>query len=342
MMAAMQLVEFGKPLKQAMVPKPRLRPEDVLVNVKAAGVCGTDLKIIAGNHPKVPAAALPRILGHEVAGTVVALGERVSKEHSFLLGKDVVVYFYESCGSCGFCRSGREPLCEKVVRQYGFTWDGGFAQYMAVAARNVIPFEGLDHHVACILADAVGTAYHAVASRAQVKPGELVVILGCGGLGIHAVQVAKLMGAEVIGVDINRVRIDAASRFGADRGLEFEELMKNKGSVAADVVVDTIGNSQTVRASLELLKKGGRLVVVGYIDGVEQSVYLARAVKKEICVLGSLACGFKEVEEVVRLAMRGKLTPVVGRVFPLSLANEAIEHVKMADSAGRVVLSIQE
>lgn len=338
-MIAMQLVEFGKPLEMREVAPPTLRPRDVLVKVRAAGVCGTDLKIVAGKHPKVPATALPRTPGHEVSGTVVELGSGLGEEASYLLGKDVVVYFYESCGRCEFCRDGREPLCGQVTRQYGFTCDGGFAELMAVPVENVVLFEGIEHERACILTDAVATAYHAVVTRGRVRSGERIAIFGCGGIGLHAIQIAKLQGAEVVGVDVDLGKLQAARQFGADHSLLFEEL-RGGNAYRADLVLDTVGSSETVQLSLEILKNAGRLVLLGYRDDVQQTVYLAVAVKKEICIIGSRASGRSEVREVIRLAMDGRITPVVGRTFPLRMANEALDELRKGECVGRTVLVV--
>ena len=184
-MRAAVLEEFGTPLNIRQVEVPRIGPEEVLVRVRNCGVCGTDLKIKAGKSGPAP---LPMIMGHEAAGEVVEVAPGIAE---FQPGDRVVVNFYIACGQCRYCRRGRDTLCDNL-RQHGFNTDGGYAEYMKTRAANLCKVP--DHvplEQACILADAVATPYHAVTERAQVGPGTTVALIGTGGVGLHALQMAN-------------------------------------------------------------------------------------------------------------------------------------------------------
>ena len=208
-MRALVLEQFGGSLDMREVETPTVGTGEALVRVRNVGVCGTDLKIRAG---RMGLDTLPLIMGHEVAGEVAEVGAGVA---GFAPGDRVTVGFYVTCGRCWACREGRETPCREV-RQHGFSIDGGFADYMKTPGVNLckvpdhVPLEG-----ACILADAVATSYHAVTKRAQVAPGKTVVLVGVGGVGLHALQMACLAGGWVIAVDINEARLEMAAKLGA-------------------------------------------------------------------------------------------------------------------------------
>jgi D-arabinose 1-dehydrogenase-like Zn-dependent alcohol dehydrogenase len=209
-MRALILEEFGGPLVRREVAPPSLEPHEVLVRVRYVGICGTDLKIRAG---RMGLDVLPLIMGHEVAGEVAEVGSGVQGVEP---GDRVTVHFYVTCGRCQFCRVGRDTLCVDV-RQHGFSLAGGFAEYMKTPALNLcqVP-EQVPLERACILADAVATSYHAVTRRAQVRPGQTVALVGVGGVGLHALQMAKLAGGWVIAVDVSASRLELAQTLGAD------------------------------------------------------------------------------------------------------------------------------
>ena len=209
-MRALVLEEFGGPLIPKDVPVPSIDSQEVLVRVRNVGVCGTDLKIRAGH---MGLDFLPLIMGHEIAGEVAEVSAGVA---GFATGDRVTVNFYVTCGVCRFCREGRDTLCPEV-RQHGFSRDGGFAEYLKTPGVNLCKVP--DHvplEQACILGDAVATSYHAVTKRARVRPGKSVVLVGVGGVGLHALQMAKLAGGWTIAVDINQQRLDKAQELGAD------------------------------------------------------------------------------------------------------------------------------
>ena len=184
-MRALVLEQFNGPFVAKDVPTPALAPHEALVRVRNVGVCGTDVKIRAN---RMGLGVIPLIMGHEIAGEVAEVGREV---RGFAPGDRVVVNFYVTCGRCPACRVGRDTLCAEV-RQHGFSIDGGFAEYVKTPGVNLCKVP--DHvslEAACILGDAVATSYHAITKRAQVRPGTTLALIGVGGVGLHALQMAR-------------------------------------------------------------------------------------------------------------------------------------------------------
>ena len=205
-MKAMVLSEPGAPLRLEVVPVPGIGPNDVLLRVRATGV-GLTVVIMTAVPGRVT--SFPRIPGHEVAGEVVEIGPEVSHVK---IGERVTCHFYLTCGACGFCRSGRETLCTAFRGNVGMACDGAYAEYVALPARDVVAIPaGVGDVDAAIAADAIATPYHACREEARVGPGDLVLIVGAGGgVGIHAVQMAKLSGGWVLAADITDDKLAAA------------------------------------------------------------------------------------------------------------------------------------
>src|SRR5438876_6709310 len=211
-MKAMVLHEKGGTLGHEEVPQPQTGPGEELVRVRA---CGAGLTVVHIKQGRLGNMVLPRIIGHEIAGEVVEVGEGVTTVHR---GDKVIVYFYLTCGYCRWCGSGREDLCANFRGFVGVHIDGGFAEYVRLPARNLvhIPPE-LDYTEAAIVADAVSTPLHALRERVQLRPPETVMVIGAGGgVGIHAVQMAKVLGARVIGVDVSDEKLALVRSMGAD------------------------------------------------------------------------------------------------------------------------------
>ncbi len=185
-MKAMVLKEFNKPLSLEEVEKPHYGENDILVKVKAAGLCGTDLKIQQG---KIPVKELPLIQGHEVSGIIAETGSQVK---NFKVGDEVLISFYIPCNKCELCKAGRETICENLIGRLGFELNGGFAEYIKVPESSLIrkPKE-LSFSEAAIISCSMGTVYHALLKRAKIKEGDCIAMIGAsGGLGLHAIQIA--------------------------------------------------------------------------------------------------------------------------------------------------------
>ena len=339
-MRALVLEQFGGPFVTKDVPTPAIAPHEALVRVRNVGVCGTDVKIRAN---RMGLGVIPLIMGHEIAGEVTEVGSEV---RGFAAGDRVIVNFYVTCGRCRFCRVGRDTLCAEV-RQHGFSIDGGFAEYLKTPGVNLCKVPDhvpLEH--ACILGDAVATSYHAITKRAQVRPGTTLALIGVGGVGLHALQMAKMAGGWAIAVDVNDARLELARTLGADavvdarRGPFHEAVRGLTGGEGVDVVLEFVANQETLPSSFLSLKRAGRLVFVGYTPELPMSVMPRELVRQELEIVGSRANTKQELQETMDLVARGRIKPIVDRVFPLAEIEKAFDALREGSPLGRNVLAI--
>jgi 2-desacetyl-2-hydroxyethyl bacteriochlorophyllide A dehydrogenase len=339
-MRALVLEEFGGPFVLKDLSTPRIGPYEALVRVRSVGVCGTDLKIRAG---RMGLNVLPLIMGHEVSGEVAEVGSEV---RGFTPGERVLVNFYVTCGRCQFCREGRDTLCLEV-RQHGFSLDGGFAEYVKTPGINLCKVPDrvpLEH--ACILVDAVATSYHAVTKRAQVRPGKTVALVGVGGVGLHALQMAKLAGGWVIAVDVNESRLELARKLGADAVVDarqgpFDQAARRlTAGEGVDVVLEFVANAQTLPSSYQSLKRAGRLVFVGYTPELPMPVMPHELVRNEWEIMGSRATTKQGLQDTMDLVAQGRIQPIIDQVFPLEDVEQAFEALRQGRSLGRNVVAV--
>ena len=339
-MQALVLEKFGGPFVQKEVPTPTIAPHEALVRVRAVGVCGTDVKIRAN---RMGLGVIPLIMGHEIAGEVEEVGEHV---RGFAPGDRVIVNFYITCGGCQFCRVGRDTLCPHV-RQHGFSVDGGFAEYVKTPSVNLCKVPGhvpLEH--ACILGDAVATSYHAITKRAHVRPGTTVALIGVGGVGLHALQMAKLAGGWVIAVDVNEQRLHMAQRLGADAAIDartgpfHEAIRKLTDGQGVDVVLEFVANQQTLPSTYQSLRRAGRLVFVGYVPEQPMSIMPHELVRNEFEIVGSRANTKQELHDTMDLVAGGRIKPIVDQVFPLAEIERAFDALREGRSLGRNVVAV--
>ena len=247
-------------LKFEDVPVPEVGDGEVLIKVAACGVCHTDLHYLEHGVPtfKKP----PMILGHEASGTVEKVGRGVGHLEE---GQRVLIPAVLTCGKCMFCRTGRENICSDMC-MLGNHINGAYAEFIAVPAKDVLNLpESIPLEEASVIADAVSTPYHAVKNRARVRPGDSVVIFGCGGVGINAVQLAAAAGGSVIAVDISDKKLEWAKQFGAQRVINAskvdrvsKEIKKLTGG-GADIAMEIIGNPKTIVEAFECVRVGGRM-----------------------------------------------------------------------------------
>jgi alcohol dehydrogenase, propanol-preferring len=233
------------------------------------------------------------------------------------------------------------------VRQHGFSTDGGFAEYLKTPGVNLCKVPDhvpLEH--ACILGDAVATSYHAITKRARVVPGTTLALIGVGGVGLHALQMARLAGGWVIAIDVNEARLELARSLGADavidarRGPFHEEVRKLTDGQGVDVVMEFVANQQTLPSSYQSVKRAGRLVFVGYTPQLPLPVMPHELVRNELEIVGSRANTKQELQETMDLVSRGRIKPIVDRVFPFAQIEEAFDALKEGRSLGRNVVAI--
>ncbi|MGE5594135.1 MAG: alcohol dehydrogenase catalytic domain-containing protein [Betaproteobacteria bacterium] len=340
-MRAMRLKEIGQPLCLEEVKRPECGPDEVLVAVRAAGVCGTDLKIQAG---KIPVKRLPLTLGHEFSGVLVDKGPRVQ---DFKVGDEVLVSFYVPCNHCKWCLSGRHTICENLKGRLGFETDGGLADFVAVPEGCLIRKpSSLSFAEAAIISDAVATPYHALRKRAAVAEGDRTVVVGGGGgLGLHAIQIAKALRNVVIGVDTKPEKLGLMKQYGADEVIDAREerewgakVVQMTGGIGADNVIEFVSSVETVTNSINALRKGGKLVLVAY--SAELRVDSLKAVLGELDIIGSRAAPKRDIEECLELVTRGSVKPVVGEILRFEDANRALSMLREGTVNGRVVLEV--
>jgi 6-hydroxycyclohex-1-ene-1-carbonyl-CoA dehydrogenase len=328
-----------EPMRIEDVPTPQPRAGEILIRVAGCGVCHTDLHYLDHGTPtfKQP----PVILGHEIAGTVAALGAGVTtlKEADRVLVPAVL-----SCGHCTLCRTGRENICENS-QMLGNHIDGGYAEYVAVPAKDVFRMpDDVPLVEGSVIADAVTTPFHAVVRRGKVAAGDWVIVFGCGGVGLSLVQIAAAVGARVIAVDVKDAKLETARRFGATATLNPAAVPKLDKAVRAlsgggvDVAFEAVGKATAQEAALNCLRTGGRLVLVGYSPET-LPLNAGRVMFRELDIMGSLGCRPVDYPRAIELVRQGKvrLADMVTHRFPLDRIGEAMDTLRAGDAIRIVV-----
>lgn len=324
----------NQPLKIEETDIPSPGKGEVLVKVCSCGVCHTDLHYLDHGVPtfKQP----PVILGHEVSGTIEALGEDVK---TFEKDARVLVPPVFTCGECEMCRTGRENICANMI-MLGNHINGAYAEYVVAPAKDVIPLpEEINMEKGSVISDAVSTPFHALLNRGKVKPGDRVVVFGCGGLGLNAIQIAAALGALTIGVDLVPKKLEYAKEFGADEVLPVtddvaKKIRKISGGGGAHVAVDAVGNPGVMQTAFSALRAGGKLLVMGFSD---QNVTFnaGRIMFREMEVTGTLGCPPYLYPRLLDLIKRGKLKvdELVTHSFPLDQINDAFDLLRKGEES---------
>ncbi|MGE5633410.1 MAG: alcohol dehydrogenase catalytic domain-containing protein [Caulobacteraceae bacterium] len=341
-MKAAVLKKFKEPLVIQDVAMPKVGHDEVLLKVKSCGMCGTDVKIWSG-HKKVK--ELPLIMGHESAGEIAELGDEVK---NLKVGDRGIAHFYLSCGQCLYCKTNRETLCSNIKGRLGFELNGGFAEYVSIPAQNFIPIpDELSFEDACIIPDAISTTYHGF-SKVSISKADNVLVMGLGGLGIHGLQIAKAMGANVIGVDISEEKLDFARGLGFKNLVLFDKnqekykdtILKMTNGADISVVLETVSSSETINSDLELLGKSGKIILNGY-RSVPVDIPIYTMVLKELSMYGSRASCKNDVREVIKLINSGRIKPVVSKKYALEDVNIALGNLAQGKNIGRQVISVE-
>ncbi|SFT61718.1 2-desacetyl-2-hydroxyethyl bacteriochlorophyllide A dehydrogenase [Geodermatophilus amargosae] len=344
LMRAARFRGAGEPLTVQDVAVPRPAADEVLVRVAATGLCGSDVHIAVEGI--TPTAHLPITLGHEIAGTVAAVGDAVDE---WTADQRVCVFPVLSDGTCRSCLTGHSEICldRRIV---GIHADGGLAEYVAVPARNLaaVP-DGVPLEQAAVCTDAVVTPFHALTDVARVAPGESVAVIGVGGLGLHAVQIAALSGASpVVAVDTRPAQLERAHRSGADVVVDatgesvVDAVRAATGGVGVDVAAEFVGAQATIAQAVECLRIGGRAVVAGL--GADPITVLPPTsfVRGQLQLLGSYGGTLVTLHRVLQLLATGRLdlSGSITHTFPLADADAALRtlHEKSGDPQRVVVL----
>ncbi|MGC9512765.1 MAG: alcohol dehydrogenase catalytic domain-containing protein [Fidelibacterota bacterium] len=328
-----------EPLTIEDIPLKPLKSTDARVRIETCSVCHTDLQFI--DRGLATSKTPPLILGHEIAGVVEETGKNVT---SFSVGDRVIVPATISCGKCLACKSWNETQCDNL-KILGNHIDGGYAEYISVDQNQLIhlpdefPFE-----LGSLISNVFVGAFHLVYDRVNIRQGETVVIFGCGGFGLSLLQMAKLKQAQVFMVDIFDWKLNIARDYGADGVLNSNKCKVCEEGVCdmirgkADVVIETIGTPRTMVQAMNVLHKGGRLVLSGYSDNTIP--FLAgRIIMDEMSLIGSVGAPLREIPDVIKLLKDRKIRwqEMVSGHYPLSQINEAFNTLRMGHSIRTMV-----
>jgi propanol-preferring alcohol dehydrogenase len=305
-MKAVRLLEVGKPLRDADVVIPEIGPRDVLIRVKAAGICHSDLHY-RENISEID--NLPVTLGHEVAGRVERVGDEVT---NVAPGDRVCVHYLAHCGSCEFCTRGLEQFC-RTVQMIGKRRDGGYAEFISVPGKNAFALpDEISFEIGAIMMCSSATAFHAL-NKARLKSRESVAIFGFGGLGFSALQLAQALDCgQIYVVEVNPVKLASAEKLGAiaidaKTNDPVEQIKNATGGKGVDVSLELIGSAKTMRQAVQCLAPLGRAALVGLTKESMSILPYSELINKEVEIIGVSDHLASELPTLLEFARSGKL-----------------------------------
>jgi alcohol dehydrogenase, propanol-preferring len=350
-MKAARIVKVNEPLQVQELQTPKPKGSQIIIKVQSSGVCHSDVHVWEGYYEGIGGQQLkttdrgvkyPLTPGHEIAGIVDSLGEQVE---GFSKNEKVLVYPWIGDGTCPACRIGEENLCDKP-RSLGIYNDGGYAEYVLVPSYKYLVKIGdeMDSDTSAPLSCAGLTAYGAV-KNANLRPDDNVVIVGTGGLGLMAIQLAKAVtGARIIAMDIDDGKLEVAKKEGANIIVNSRKedapkaVMELTNKLGADAVIDFVNASKTVETDMQLLRKRAKLVLVGLFGG-ELRLNLVAMPTRAYKLIGSYTGSILDLIELVSLARRGVVGPIISNRFKLDQATMALEMLKEGKILGRGVIN---
>jgi NAD+-dependent secondary alcohol dehydrogenase Adh1 len=339
-MRAVQVVGYNTKLQLTEIPEPKVSgPLDVIVRIGGAGVCRTDLHILEGQWAEKSGVELPYTIGHENAGWVHAVGDAVTNVQ---IGDKVILHPLITCGLCRACRSGDDVHCESSGFP-GIDTDGGYAEYLRTTARSVVRIDdALEPADVAALADAGLTAYHAAAKAARaLRPGNVCVIIGAGGLGHIGIQVMKaISAATLVVVDSNPAAVQLAVEIGADQGIvadgtQIAQVLELTGGAGAEAVVDFVGEGGATADGVAMLRRAGNYYVVGYGENID--VPTIDVISTEINFIGNLVGSYNDLQDLMVLAAQGKVALHTTK-YALDEFQQAIDDLDRGLVRGRAIL----
>lgn len=336
---------FSGPLEIEQVPDPVPPDGGVVLKVMASGVCLSDWHGWQGHDPDI---VLPHVPGHELAGTVEAVGEGVTRWHP---GDRVTLPFVCGCGDCPQCVTGNQQVCDHQF-QPGFTHWGSFAEYVAIHYADVnlvrLP-DDMDFPTAASLGCRFATSFRAIVDQGRVSDGEWVVVCGCGGVGLSAIMIAAARGARVVAVDLSDDKLDFAKEIGAVATVNANSVTDTAGSVrdltggGAHVSVDAIGNASVCFNSIDSLRKRGRHVQIGLLTGDEQAprIPMHKVIANELEIRGSHGMQAYRYDEMLAMIAAGSLSPgkLIGRTIDLEGSIAALTSMSDFDTTGVTIIT---
>lgn len=337
--------KFQGPITIENVSDPSPKNHGVVVKVKATGLCRSDWHGWMGHDPDIK---LPHVPGHELAGTIEAIGKNVL---DFKVGDRVTVPFVCGCGTCGQCKSGNHQVCDHQS-QPGFTHWGSFAEYVALdyADTNLVKIpDEIDDGTAATLGCRFITSYRAIVAQGKVTGGQYVVIHGCGGVGLSAIMISNALGAQVIAVDINEDTLKLAREMGAMATINATtspniiEHIKTLSHGGAHVSVDALGSQSTCFNSIANLRKRGKHIQVGLMTGEHQhpKVPMDKVLANELEIIGSHGMQAFKYPEMLDMIKQGKLKPqnLIERSITLEESTSALTNMDSFENKGILVIT---
>ncbi|MEL7367868.1 MAG: zinc-dependent alcohol dehydrogenase family protein [Myxococcota bacterium] len=343
-MKAVLFEAFKKAPQVVTVDDPSLPPHGVVIKVEATGVCRSDWHGWMGHDPDI---RLPHIPGHELAGTVAAVGQDVRRTR---VGDRVIVPFVGGCGSCAQCHAGHQQVCHHQF-QPGFTHWGSFAEFVAIhhADLNVVPLpDTIDFEAAASLGCRFATSFRAIVDQGRVSPGQWVAVHGCGGVGLSAVMIARAMGARVVAIDISNEALALAETLGATatvnaNGVDVAKAVVDITDGGAHVSLDALGHPTTCFNSIQNLRRRGKHIQVGLMvaDHSTPQVPMAKVIAEELEILGSHGIQAHRYGAMFAMLSAGQLDPgrLIGRRISLEDAPEVLMDMNAFKSAGAIVIN---
>ncbi len=328
------------PLSIEEVAAPEIAPDEVLVETRTSGICGTDLHILEG-HGYVP--NLPHILGHEPSGVVVETGRDV---RGLAPGDRVVPHLFITCDRCYYCRSGRHQQCGDLRGIVGVLCNGAFAEYFKAPAKNffrlpdTVPFDE-----GGLIADAVVTAVHA-SRRAALGLGDSAVVVGAGGVGQILIQILRAAGVRVAACDVNADKLKLAEKLGATLAVDARDegaahsVLEFSGTGGARCAFNCVGTSSSMRSCADTVMRCGRVVVIGE-EPQDPRIDTIEIAQKELEIVGSRNGTRQDMVDAIRWVESGAVKPVIGARFPLVEINAAFDAMR-GGVLGRVVVVVKE
>ena len=349
-MKAARIHDYNRPIVLEDIPVPDIQPDEILVNVKACGMCQSDVQLVDGYFRPYADIAPPITVGHEIVGVVHTIGSTVPKSAGFEEGDHVVVVPGWGDGTCRHCQIGNTQICPNV-RWPGFGKYGGFAEFVPVPARYLIKVDKrLKFEELAPLTDAGVTPYRGIKKlrdAGALGPNRLMAVFGVGGLGLYAVQYAKLLGAgaRVVAAERNQEKLAIAKDYGADyifgtRGKSAEDIAKElkeaTGQGELDAIIDCTGAEEMIKLGFSLLSISGHYVDVGLV-GDRIDIPLFPRVSREQVLHGSFWGSYTDISEVMALMDEGKIRHTL-KIFSFDQINEYIDLLRRGDIVGRAVM----
>lgn len=337
-MQAARLTEIGKDIVVQDIDRPEPGEDDLIIEQNVTGICYRDILTKEGHLPRV---TIPITPGHEISGKIVAAGSSVT---GFKVGDRVTSLIYRPCGTCEFCTSGRENFCASK-KIYGEDRNGGYARFVSIGSGSAVKVPGgVKEEDSAIAACVTGMLYRALKVIGNLAPGEKVLITGAGGgIGTHAVQIAKVLGAEVIAETSSPGKEEFLHKLGADHVIKMSDsLDKDVKKITGDgvhLVLENVG-IHTFSRSLRSLRIGGRMVVVGNVIPEPVPFPLGLIILKGNSVTGSMSSTREDVKAALELSRTGRIRAISDGRMPLDQVNEAFARIKSRGNVGRVFLKL--